>query len=96
MNFSDALHPAADRQPALLSVGLFLVGCVAYAYQLLPVASTAPRSTFPAIRSVSASRPGADPATMAATRWRRRWSGGIGEISGLNEHDLDERASARR
>ena len=65
---------------ALLSIGLFLVGCVAY-FQL-PVASL-PSIEFPAIR-VSASRPGADPATMAATvaaPLERR----LGEISGLNE-----------
>ena len=47
----------------LLAVGLFLVGVAAY-FQL-PVASL-PGIDFPAIR-VSASRPGADPATMAAT-----------------------------
>ncbi len=64
----------------LLAVGLFLVGVVAY-FQL-PVASL-PAIEFPAIR-VNASRPGADPATMAATvaaPLERR----LGEISGVNE-----------
>lgn len=64
----------------LLSVGLFLVGVAAY-FQL-PVASL-PGIDFPAIR-VNASRPGADPATMAATvaaPLERR----LGEIAGVNE-----------
>ena len=64
----------------LASIGLFLVGVVAY-FQL-PVASL-PSIEFPAIR-VSASRPGADPGTMAATvaaPLERR----LGEISGINE-----------
>ena len=64
----------------LLAVGLFLVGVAAY-FQL-PVASL-PGIDFPAIR-VSASRPGADPATMAATvaaPLERR----LGEIAGVNE-----------
>ncbi|GGC61364.1 efflux RND transporter permease subunit [Chelatococcus reniformis] len=47
----------------LLAVGLFLLGAVAYAF--LPVASL-PAIEFPTVR-VIASRPGADPATMAAT-----------------------------
>jgi multidrug efflux pump len=47
----------------LLAIGLFLIGAVAYNF--LPVASV-PSVDFPTIR-VSASRPGADPATMAAT-----------------------------
>ena len=47
----------------LLSIGLFLVGCVAYAF--LPVASV-PNVDFPAIWVV-ATRPGADPSVMAAT-----------------------------
>ncbi|MBV9243840.1 MAG: efflux RND transporter permease subunit, partial [Methylobacteriaceae bacterium] len=47
----------------LLAIGLFLVGAVAYS--LLPVASL-PAIEFPTIR-VSANRPGADPATMAAS-----------------------------
>ena len=45
----------------LLAIGLFLVGLVAY--QFLPVASV-PSVDFPVIR-VFASRPGADPETMA-------------------------------
>ena len=64
----------------LLAVGLFLVGVAAY-FQL-PVASL-PGIDFPAIR-VSAGRPGADPATMAATvaaPLERR----LGEIAGVNE-----------
>jgi multidrug efflux pump len=47
----------------LLSIGLFLVGLVAY--QNLPVASV-PNIDFPMI-FVSASRPGADPSVMAST-----------------------------
>jgi multidrug efflux pump len=47
----------------LLSIGLFLVGCVAYAF--LPVASV-PNVDFPAIWVV-ATRPGADPSIMAST-----------------------------
>jgi multidrug efflux pump len=62
MNFS---LPFIQRPVAttLLAIGLFLVGAVAY--QFLPVASL-PSIDFPTIR-VSASRPGADPMTMAAT-----------------------------
>jgi multidrug efflux pump len=48
---------------ALLAIGIFLVGAVAY--QFLPVASM-PTVDFPTI-TVSANRPGADPETMAAT-----------------------------
>ena len=48
----------------LLAIGLFLVGVVAYVF--LPVAAV-PNVDFPSIR-VSASRPGADPSVMAATR----------------------------
>jgi multidrug efflux pump len=47
----------------LLAVALFLVGTVAYAF--LPVASL-PAVDFPTI-GISASRPGADPETMAAS-----------------------------
>ena len=47
----------------LLAIGLFLVGAAAYG--LLPVASL-PSVDFPII-FISASRPGADPNTMAAT-----------------------------
>ncbi|HYD04588.1 MAG TPA: efflux RND transporter permease subunit, partial [Reyranella sp.] len=64
----------------LLAAGLFLTG--ATAYNFLPVASV-PSVDFPTIR-VSASRPGADPATMAATvaaPLERR----LGEISGVSE-----------
>src|SRR5262249_57153494 len=46
-----------------LALGLFLVGAVAYRF--LPVASM-PTVDFPTI-NVTASRPGADPETMAAT-----------------------------
>src|SRR2546427_6742203 len=62
MNFS---YPFIRRPvgPTLLAIGLFLLGAVAYVF--LPVASL-PSIDFPTIR-VSASRPGADPATMAAT-----------------------------
>ena len=65
---------------ALLAVGLFLTGVVAYG--LLPVSSM-PTVEFPTIR-VSASRPGADPAVMAATMaapLERR----LGEIPGVTE-----------
>ena len=65
---------------ALLAVGLFLAGAVAYMF--LPVASM-PTIDFPTIR-VMASRPGADPATMAASvasPLERR----LGEISGVTE-----------
>ena len=64
----------------LLSIGLFLVGAVAYAF--LPVASV-PNVDFPSIR-VSASRPGADPSVMAATvaaPLERR----LGEIAGIDQ-----------
>src|SRR5262249_54261515 len=47
----------------LLAIGLLLVGIVAYRF--LPVASM-PSVEFPTIR-VSANRPGADPAIVAAT-----------------------------
>ncbi|MFL6808371.1 MAG: efflux RND transporter permease subunit [Bradyrhizobium canariense] len=64
----------------LLSIGLFLLGIVAY--EFLPVASV-PNIDFPAI-FVSASRPGADPSVMAATvasPLERR----LGEIAGINQ-----------
>ncbi|MGE0034628.1 MAG: efflux RND transporter permease subunit [Xanthobacteraceae bacterium] len=64
----------------LLAIGLLLVGIVAYRF--LPVASM-PTIEFPTI-SVSASRPGADPETMAATvaaPLERR----LGEIPGVTE-----------
>ena len=62
MNFSAPFirRPVATT---LLAVGLFLAGAVAYF--LLPVASL-PSIDFPTIR-ILASRPGADPATMAAS-----------------------------
>src|SRR5438093_12271199 len=64
----------------LLAIGLFLVGVVAYRF--LPVASMPPVE-FATI-NVTASRPGADPETMAATvaaPLERR----LGEIAGANE-----------
>jgi len=64
----------------LLAIGLFLAGAVAYHF--LPVASM-PTVEFPTIR-VSANRPGADPAVMAATiaaPLERR----LGEIPGVVE-----------
>ncbi|WP_319799657.1 efflux RND transporter permease subunit [Lichenihabitans sp. PAMC28606] len=79
MGFSDPFI----RRPigtTLMCVGLFLAGVVAY-FQL-PVASL-PSVEFPVVR-VSASRPGADPATMAATvaaPLERR----LAEISGVTE-----------
>jgi multidrug efflux pump len=79
MNFS---RPFIERPigTALLALGLFLVGLVAYRF--LAVASL-PTVEFPTI-SVSASRPGADPAIMAATiaaPLERR----LGEIAGVTE-----------
>jgi multidrug efflux pump len=79
MNFS---YPFIRRPvgTTLLAIGLFLVGCVAYSF--LPVSSL-PSFELPTIR-VSASRPGADPATMAATvaaPLERR----LGEIAGVSE-----------
>jgi len=79
MNFSGPFI----RRPigtTLMAIGLFLVGAVAYAF--LPVASL-PNVDLPVI-FVAASRPGADPSTMAATvaaPIERRLS----EISGVNE-----------
>ena len=79
MNFSDVFI----RRPVgtiLISLGILLVGIVAY--RLLPVASL-PSVDIPTIR-VSASRPGADPATMAksvAAPLERR----LGEIAGVTE-----------
>ena len=76
MNFS---RPFIERPigTTLLAIGLFLLGCVAYAN--LPVSSL-PAIEFPTIR-VSASLPGADAETIAARvaaplerrigRWRR-------------------------
>jgi multidrug efflux pump len=64
----------------LLAIGLFLVGAVAYRF--LPVASL-PNVEYPTIR-VNASRPGADPTTMAATvaaPLERR----LAEIAGVTE-----------
>src|SRR5215831_19886119 len=79
MNFSSPFV----RRPVgttLLGIGLFLLGVVAYLH--LPVASL-PTIDFPTI-GVSASRPGADPTTMAATvaaPLERR----LGEIAGVTE-----------
>ncbi|UPK02393.1 efflux RND transporter permease subunit [Bradyrhizobium sp. 170] len=64
----------------LLAIGLFLVGIVAYVF--LPV-SAVPNVDFPMIR-VSANRPGADPAVMAATvaaPLERR----LGQIAGIEQ-----------
>jgi len=79
MNLSEPFirRPVAT---ALLAIGLFLAGAIAY--EFLPVASL-PSVDFPTIR-VSANRPGADPMTMAATvaaPLERR----LGEISGVTE-----------
>ncbi|MEA2976371.1 MAG: multidrug efflux pump [Alphaproteobacteria bacterium] len=79
MNFS---YPFIRRPigTTLLAIGVFLVGTVAYNF--LPVASL-PTVDLPTI-SVSASRPGADPATMAATvaaPIERR----LAEIAGVTE-----------
>lgn len=71
------LRPVATT---LLAIGLLLVGLVAY--RALPVASM-PSVDMPTVR-VSASRPGADPETMAASvaaPLERR----LGAIAGVNE-----------
>ncbi len=65
---------------ALLAIGLFLLGAVAY--MQLPVASM-PSIEFPTVR-IMATRPGADPVTMAssvASPLERR----LGEIAGVSE-----------
>jgi multidrug efflux pump subunit AcrB len=82
MDFSSFSAPFILRPigTALLAAGLFLLGVVAYIH--LPVASL-PTVDFPTLR-VQASRPGADPATMAATiaaPLERR----LGEIAGVTE-----------
>ena len=79
MNFS---RPFIHRPigTTLMAIGLFLVGAVAYVF--LPVARL-PSVDYPTI-FVKASRPGADPDTMAATvaaPLERR----LGEISGVTE-----------
>jgi multidrug efflux pump len=79
MNFS---YPFIRRPigTTLIAIGLFLIGAVAYRF--LPVANL-PSVDMPTIR-VSASRPGADPQTMAKTvaaPLERR----LGEISGVTE-----------
>ncbi|MFN5566655.1 MAG: efflux RND transporter permease subunit, partial [Bradyrhizobium sp.] len=64
----------------LLSIGLFLVGIVAYIF--LPVAPV-PNVDFPSI-FVTATRPGADPSVMAGTvaaPLERR----LGEIAGVDQ-----------
>src|ERR1700739_2357404 len=82
MNFAGFSQPFILRPvgTTLLAIGLFLVGVVAYRF--LPVASM-PTVDFPTI-NVTASRPGADPETMAATvaaPLERR----LGEIAGVTE-----------
>ena len=65
---------------SLLALGLFLGGLVAYRF--MPVAAI-PRVDYPVI-TVSASLPGADPATVAsslATPLERR----LGQIAGVSE-----------
>src|SRR5438309_10903724 len=65
---------------SLLALGLFLSGVVAYRF--MPVAAI-PRVDYPMI-TVSASLPGADPATVAsslATPLERR----LGQIAGVTE-----------
>src|SRR5438034_1062861 len=80
---ASSFSEAFIRRPvgtALLAIGLFLVGAVAYRF--LPVASM-PTVDFPTI-NVTASRPGADPETMAATvaaPLERR----LGGIAGVTE-----------
>src|SRR5690242_17596526 len=78
-----SVSEAFIRRPvgtSLLAAGLFLAGMIAYDF--LPVAPI-PRVDFPMI-SVSASLPGADPATVASTLaapLERR----LGQISGVSE-----------
>ncbi len=79
MNFS-TIFIKRPIGTTLLAIGLFLLGATAYYH--LPVASL-PAVDFPTIR-VQASRPGADPQTMAATiaaPLERR----LGEIAGVTE-----------
>jgi multidrug efflux pump len=82
MNFAGFSEPFIRRPvgTTLLAIGLFLTGAVAYRF--LPVASM-PTVDFPTI-NVTATRPGADPETMAATvaaPLERR----LGEIAGVTE-----------
>src|SRR2546421_1188380 len=82
MSFGGFSEPFIRRPvgSTLLAIGLFLTGAVAYWF--LPVASMPPVD-FPTI-SVSASRPGADPETVAATvaaPLERR----LGMIAGITE-----------
>jgi hydrophobe/amphiphile efflux-1 (HAE1) family protein len=82
MGFAGFSEPFILRPVAttLLAIGLFLTGAVAYRF--LPVASM-PTVDFPTI-NVTATRPGADPETMAATvaaPLERR----LGEIAGVTE-----------
>ena len=79
MNVSETFirRPVAT---SLLSIGLLLLGLVAYSY--LPVAPL-PRVDFPVVQ-VSASLPGADPGTMAATvaaPLERQ----LGQVAGISE-----------
>ena len=79
MHFS-ALFIARPIGPAMLAIGLLLLGIAAYA--TLPVASL-PNVELPTIR-ISVNQPGADPETMAATivaPLERR----LGEIPGVTE-----------
>jgi multidrug efflux pump len=82
MNYAGFSEPFIRRPvgTTLLALGLFLVGVVSY--RLLPVASM-PTVDFPTI-NVTATRPGADPETMAATvaaPLERR----LAEIAGVTE-----------
>src|SRR6476619_1421925 len=82
MSLANCSEPFIRRPvgTSLLAIGLLLTGIVAYHF--LPVASM-PTVEFPTIR-ISASRPGADPAIMAATMaapLERR----LGEIAGVTE-----------
>jgi hydrophobe/amphiphile efflux-1 (HAE1) family protein len=82
MGFAGFSEPFIRRPvgTTLLAIGLLLTGAVAYRF--LPVASM-PTVDFPTI-NVNATRPGADPETMAATvaaPLERR----LGEIAGVTE-----------
>ena len=90
MNFS---RPFIERPigTTLLALGLLLLGIVAYRF--LPVASL-PSVEFATI-NVSATRPGADPETMAATiaaPLERR----LGEIAGVTEMTSVSSLGSRR
>src|ERR1700738_1820518 len=88
MSFGGFSEPFIRRPvgTTLLAIGLFLVGAVAYRF--LPVASM-PTVDFPTI-NVNATRPGADPETMAATvaapLERRGHRAHLAQLAGIHPH----------